>query len=155
LAALAVAVGVENERGPALRLGLVAGFLEHACVDPAGGAALRTARTGPQRVVLVEAELHVVGREAGRDRPELELLRVVHGDLAARLLDREHLGGGMVGALLAEIRVGRRPAAGREPDPALVVVVEAVRRGLRIPDRVAAEIGRRRKLRTLARGLGI
>src|SRR5439155_20202945 len=47
-AALAVAVGVEDERSPALRLHLVAGLLEHLHIDPAGSAAGRTTRARPQ-----------------------------------------------------------------------------------------------------------
>ena len=43
-----------------------------------------TARARPQRVVGVEAELHVMGREAGVDHLELFGLRIVHRDLAAR-----------------------------------------------------------------------
>src|SRR5262249_35491647 len=46
----AVAIGVEHERGPALRLGGIAGLVEQFGVDPAEH---RPAAAGPQRVVLV------------------------------------------------------------------------------------------------------
>ena len=38
----------------------------------------------------------------------------------------------MVGALLAEVRIGRRTNPGRKPDPRLLVVVQAVRTGLQV-----------------------
>src|SRR5262249_22235705 len=61
--ALAVAVGVE--RRPALRLHLVAGFVEGLAVEPADHAALRAASAGPERVVGVFREHEMVGGEAG------------------------------------------------------------------------------------------
>ena len=69
--ALAVAVGVEDERRPALRLLLVAGFFEHLAVEPADDAAGRTAGAGPQRVVGVLGENQMVRRKAGVDQREL------------------------------------------------------------------------------------
>ena len=63
--ALAVAVGVEHERRPALRLRRVAGLVEHLGVEPADHAAPPPLR--PQRVVGVVAELQVVRLEAGVD----------------------------------------------------------------------------------------
>src|SRR5438094_686316 len=56
IVALAVAVGVEDQRRPALRLLLVAGLLEDFAVEPADDRGLRTAGTGPQRVVGVLGE---------------------------------------------------------------------------------------------------
>ena len=71
--ALAVAVGVEDERRPALRLRGVAGLVEHLRVEPADH---RAAAARPQRVVRVVAELQVVRREAGVDERVLLRLRI-------------------------------------------------------------------------------
>jgi hypothetical protein len=57
LVPLAVAVGVKDERRPALRLHLVAGLLEHLAVQPAHDAYGRAASAGPQRVVGVSAKI--------------------------------------------------------------------------------------------------
>ena len=45
--ALAVAVGVDDERRPALRFLLVPGFLEHLAVQPTEYRSLRAAGAGP------------------------------------------------------------------------------------------------------------
>src|SRR5207244_7454145 len=50
LVALAVAVGIEHERRPALRALLVARLFEQLAVEPADGGILRAAGAGPQRV---------------------------------------------------------------------------------------------------------
>src|SRR5262245_17864468 len=49
--ALAVAIGIEDERSPTLRLLLVARLVVHLGVDPAQDAAGRAAAAQPQRVV--------------------------------------------------------------------------------------------------------
>ena len=110
LVALAVAVGVEDERRPALRLRHITRLVEHLGVDPADH---RPAAAGPQRLVGVVAELQMMGPEAGVDERVLSRLGIEHRELAVRPLHREDLGRGMIGALLAEVRVVRR----REPSP--------------------------------------
>ena len=60
---LAVAVGVENERRPTLRLLLVAGLVEHLRIDPADDAAFAR----PDGVVRVVREVQVERAEAGID----------------------------------------------------------------------------------------
>ena len=64
----AVAVGVDDERGPSLRLRLVSGFLEHPGVEPADHL---PAAARPQRVVRVLGEHQVMRAEAGADVREL------------------------------------------------------------------------------------
>ena len=139
--ALAVAVGVEDQRGPALRLLGIAGFVEQLCVEPADrpGAA---AAGGPQRVVGVAREVEMVGGEAGIDEGVFHRLRVEHRQLAVALVQRPRLGGGVVGALFAERRVLDAAHGGGQPHPALpvdhrIVVVDAG-----IPNLLVAPIGR-------------
>src|SRR5207247_935664 len=66
LVALAVAIRVEDERGPPLRFRGVASLIEQFGVEPAYHPAAAAAR-GPQRVVGVVAELQVMRLEAGVD----------------------------------------------------------------------------------------
>src|SRR5712671_1768631 len=47
IVALAVAVGVKNERRPALGFLLIAGFFEHFAIEPADDRRLRAAGAGP------------------------------------------------------------------------------------------------------------
>src|SRR5439155_10640115 len=103
----AVAVGVDDDRRPALRSRRVAGLEEQLGVHPADHAARRAARGEPQRLVGVVTEVQVVRGETGVDVLPLARLRVVYGDLAQGAFLRRNLGRGMIGALLAEIRVGR------------------------------------------------
>ncbi len=88
LVALAVAVGVENERGPALRLLDVAGLVEHLGVDPADVAAA-AAGAGPDRLVGVVAELQMMRAEAGLIGGVLAGLRVVHRHAAVGAVERK------------------------------------------------------------------
>src|SRR5262249_54547742 len=76
--ALAVAVGVDDDRRPALRLPLAPGLLVHLRVEPAYDAALRPALAEPECAVGVMAEIEVMGRKAGIDRHPLAGLRIVH-----------------------------------------------------------------------------
>ncbi len=70
-------------------------------------------------------------------------LWIVDGDLAHRRVQRGDFRRGMIGALLAEIRVGRRPDPGREPDPPLAIHHRVVNARVPVPDRLLAPIGRR------------
>ena len=149
--ALAVAVRVEDERGPALRFCFVAGLLEELAVEPADDAARRTAGTCPERVVRVLGEDEMVGREAGADQRERLSAPVVHRQMPVRALEREELRRRVVRALAAELRILGRPDARGEPDAALLVHHRIVDRGLAIPDRLLAPVGRRRH-RKLFRG---
>jgi hypothetical protein len=74
--ALAIPVGVPDERGPALRLHLILRFVEHLRVQPSDH--LSTA-AGPQRVVRVLGEHEVVRPEAGADVRQLLRRWIVHG----------------------------------------------------------------------------
>ena len=113
IGALAVAVGVDDERRPPLRFLLVAGFLEHFCVEPADDRRLRTAGAGPQRIIGIVGEVQMVRREAGVDQRELSRRRIIHRQLAAGCLQRKHLRRGMARSLLAESRVCRRSGSWR------------------------------------------
>src|SRR5207253_3975197 len=106
--AFAVAVGVENERRPALRSHLVAGLLEHLAIEPAEYTRAGDPAAGPQRVVSVLGEDQMVRREAGADQGELAGRRVVHRQLTTGFLQRKYLGRGVVRSGLAEIGVRRR-----------------------------------------------
>jgi hypothetical protein len=66
LAALAIAVGVEDERRPALTAFLVFRLLEGSRVEPADDAGPDHAGAGPQHVVL--REIQVVRGKAGADQ---------------------------------------------------------------------------------------
>src|SRR5262249_19566249 len=65
LVSFAIAVGVDDDRRPALRFRLVAGLLIHLGIEPADRAAMRLALAEPQRVIGVMREVQVVGIETG------------------------------------------------------------------------------------------
>src|SRR4029450_11966398 len=81
-----------------------------------------------------------MGREASRDQGELAARRIVHREMAAGALGRGYLGGRMVGALLAEIRMGGRAHARGHPHPSLLVHHLIVDAGLAVPDRLGSPI---------------
>ena len=141
LVALAVAVGVEHQRGPALRLLDVAGLVEHLGVDPADVAAA-AAGAHPQRLVGVVAELQMMRAEAGLVGGVFAGLRIVHRHPAVGAVERKLDGRGMRRALLAEGRIVRHVAGRREPDAALPVDHRVVVVGLAVPDVLLAPIGR-------------
>ena len=87
--ALAVAVGVENERRPALRTFLVAGLLEHPAIQPADDAVAADAAARPERMVRVLGEDQVMRRKARADQRELARLRIVHGEMPRSPIHRE------------------------------------------------------------------
>src|SRR2546427_742768 len=117
---LAVAVGVQNERSPALCLLLIAGFLEHLSIEPPEDLVRRTARTRPQRVVGILGKVQMMRAETGVDERELPGFRIVHGELAVGAFDGKDLCRGVIRPLPAEGRI-RGPAHARgEPDPALL-----------------------------------
>ena len=86
--ALAVAVRVEDERRPSLRLHDVAGRVVHLRVDPAEDIA---AAAEPDGVVRIEPEFRMVRPEAGIERRVLAGLRIPHRRLPQRFLDRKQL----------------------------------------------------------------
>src|SRR5439155_10383206 len=92
--ALAVAVGVENERRPTLRRSGIASRQEFLRVEPTRNRVLRPAGAGPQRGVGIDGELQVMGRKAGVDQRKFLALRVIHCQLAGRFLDRKNLADG-------------------------------------------------------------
>src|SRR5207244_11699262 len=79
--ALPVAVGVQDERGPTLRLHLVARLLEHLRVEPADHLA-PAAR--PQRAARVLREHQVMRGEARADVSPRRARAVVHCEGMAR-----------------------------------------------------------------------
>ena len=147
LVSLAVAVDVEDERRPALRLGGVAGLVEDLHVDPPGDP---TGTAGPGPVLGIE--LQVMRSETGIDEGVLHRLRIQDRHLADVLLDREGLRRWMVGALLAEVRIVGAADRGGEPDPSLAVEHRVVIVDPAVPDLLLAPVGRRRD-RLLDRGM--
>ena len=144
IVAPAVAVGVQNERGPALRLLLIAGFLEHLSVEPSEDLVRCAAGARPQSVVGILGEVQMMRAETGVDERELPGFRIVHGELAVGAFDGKDLRRRMIRPFSAEGRV-RRPAHARgEPDPALLVEHRVVRARLAVPDRLRSPIRRRR-----------
>ena len=88
--ALAVAIGVENDRGPALRCLLVAGLVELLDVQPADHiAATDTAHSARRPEPTFAVELQMMRAEAGVNERELVGLGVIHRKLAAHFRNRE------------------------------------------------------------------
>ena len=136
---LAVAIGIEHPRRPALRLGGVAGLIPNLRVDPAGHG---TAAGEPKRVVGVIAELRVVRAEASVDEAVLHRLGIEHRDLTSGAVEREYLGRGMVRILLAEGWVLDSAHGRGEPHPAGLVEHAVVVVGALTPDLLVSPIGR-------------
>ena len=103
--ALAVAVRVEDERRPALRLLFVARLVEHLRVEPADDL---SAAARPQRAIRVLGEHQMVRAEARVDVRQLLRLRIVHRELAPGSIDREELRRRMRRSRLAERGIVRR-----------------------------------------------
>src|SRR4029078_7768340 len=98
--ALAIAVGVDHQRGPALRLLRVMGGVPDSHIEPAQGGA---AAAGPQPVLSIA--LKMMGAIASVDRGEDLCLRIVDRKLAARALQREGFARRMVRIRLADRRL--------------------------------------------------
>src|SRR5216683_2439398 len=78
----AVAVGVDDQRRPGLRFGLIAGLPKHPRVDPADyGEIVLQIVAEPQRIVGVLGKIQMMRPEAGVDESELLGLRIVDGYL--------------------------------------------------------------------------
>src|SRR5262249_61979006 len=73
--ALSVAIGVDDERGPTLRLCLIAGLFKRLAVQPADDAARWATSAGPQGVAGVLGKLQMVRRGTGRDEREFSRFR--------------------------------------------------------------------------------
>ncbi len=125
-------------------LHLVAGLFEHLAIQPAEGARTLDAARNPQRVIGVLGENYVMRREARADQRELAARGIVHGELPAGRIEREHFRRRMVRALLAEVRVGGRTHARGHPDTAFLVHHLIVYAGLAVPDGFGPPIRRRR-----------
>src|SRR5258708_25006583 len=102
---LAVGVGVQAERRPALRCHVIAGFLEHLAVEPADGARAGDPVARPERLVGVLGKYKVVRWEAGADERELSARRIVHGEMPTGVLLRELLVVRIALALLSGIPI--------------------------------------------------
>ncbi len=142
LVALAVAVGVDNQRGPPLRLLDVAGLVEHLGVDPADIAAA-AAGARPDRFILVVAELEVMRAEAGLVGGVFAGLGIIHRHPAIGAVERKLDGGRMRRALLAEVRIVRLVTRCGEPQAALPVEHRVVIVRPAVPDVLLAPVGRR------------
>ena len=98
----AIAIGVENERRPALRLDGIAGLIPDFGIDPAGHGA---GPGEPQCIVGVIAELRMMSAKAGIDEAVLHCLGIEHGGLPPRAIDRKRLRGRVIGILFAKRRI--------------------------------------------------
>ena len=139
--ALAVAVGVQHQRRPALRLRRVAGLVEHLGVEPADH---RAAAARPQRLVGVVAELRMVRREAGVD----ERVLLASSDRASRGGGRRAPSGtpcadGWSDPCLQNAGFSVAAHRRRQPQPAVAAEHRVVVVGPRVPDALAAPVGRR------------
>ena len=161
--ALAVAVGVDHQRRPALRFPRVTGRPEHLRVDPADdGELVLEVVAEPQRVVGVLGEVQVVRAEARVDERELFGLRVVDRDLTGVL--HEPVRGARERVRLRRRMARRRRAVGRralgrahlrgEVDASVPVHHRIVRVHLRVPDLLRPEVRRRRDHRVGERRAG-
>src|SRR5438477_443365 len=133
IVALAVAVGIENQRRPALRFLLIMSLFEHLRVEPSDYVAAAAA-AGPQGAVGIFGELQMVRAEAGVDERELFGFGVVHGELAAAPVQRKQFRRGLTRSLFAEGRVIRRTDDGGEPDAPLFIEHGVMHVGLTVPD---------------------
>src|SRR5262249_16989869 len=115
---LAVAIGVEHERRPALRLLGVTGLVENCGVQP---SRYGTAAARPKRVVLVESELEVMRAETGVDVSELRRFRVEHRQLPFIAVERKGLGKRISRAFAAECRRAGSVIGAGHPQPAFGV----------------------------------
>ena len=99
---LPVPVGIHDERRPALGFLFISGFVEHLRVQPADHL---SATTRPERVVRVLGKHQMVGAETGADVRDLLCLRIVDGQVPARVRNRIQFRGWMLRAFAAESRV--------------------------------------------------
>src|SRR5215470_3316846 len=81
--AFTVAVGIQNESRPSLRLLFIAGFIEHLHVQPTDDVTATAARR-PERVVRVLCELQVVCAVTGVDERDLLRLGIINCELPSR-----------------------------------------------------------------------
>ena len=81
--------------------------------------------------------------EAGADVRQLLRLRIVHGQVASRALDREQLRRGMTRSRLAVVRILRRAHRRRDPDTALFIEHRIVDVVLARPDHLLVPVRRR------------
>jgi hypothetical protein len=130
LAAPAVAVGIDHERGPALRRRRVAGRPEFLRVHPADDGVLALCVVAePERVRVVRGIVQVLGAEASIDERELPVAGIVDGHLPGILIkpirpirQRIELRGAerrVFAAIGGDLRW--RPHLGRKIDTALLV----------------------------------
>src|SRR5262249_14425063 len=133
-AGLAVAVGVDDDRGPALGFRLVAGLFVDPAVQPAHDALLRPALADPNGVISILRQYDVVRVVAGSDQLGGVGFRVIDREVAGGLGEREGLGGRVVRSGLAERRVFRLAHLRGEPHLGLLIHDQAVDAGLAVPD---------------------
>src|SRR5262245_324938 len=141
-AALAVAAGIDDQRGPASRLRRVVGLIPLLDVEPTDYAAAAT-RGGPQRVVAVVGEVQMVGREADIDEVVFLRLGIVDRELATAAVERVKLGRRVVPIVAVGGLFLLVTERGRHPDPALLVEHRVVVVEVGFPDLLVAPVGRR------------
>src|SRR6266849_3432823 len=116
---LAVAVGIEVGRTPALGLLRVSCLIKDPSVEPAESLPARSAKE--KRVVLVEAELEMVRVKAGIDGSEFLRLGIVDGGVLARCCQWKIFGKWRIRSGLAEIRILGRADVRGHPNSALLI----------------------------------
>ena len=141
--ALAVAVGVEDEARPPLRLLRVVRLVPHLRVQPAEDRVAHAEVVEPERVVRVLGEIEVMRVETEVDVGELLRLRVVHRRLPHGLVHREALRGGMARSGAAPRGRGRRTDARGHPEAALAVEHRVVHVAAARPDVFIVPVRRR------------
>src|SRR5262249_35693195 len=100
-----VAVSVDDEWRPSLRLHFVARFVKYLPVQPTKDSGAPDSGTRPQRLIRVFAEVQMVSLEAGADESEFSSCRIVHREMAIGFLDRQYFRRRMSGSLLAHGRI--------------------------------------------------
>ena len=138
----AIAVGVDNQRRPSLGLLFIACLQVHLRIEPAHHAGHRRAAASPQRVVLVVAEVKVVGAETGVDKTPVFARRVVDRQLPRRGIQGHDLRRRMASALLAEVRIAFGTDACGEPDLLRFVHDQVVYAGVAVPDLLHPPVSR-------------
>src|SRR5262249_43299942 len=105
--ALAIAIGVEDERCPTLRQTLIACFIENFPIEPADRVS-PAAGAGPKRLIGVIAELQMMRAEAGIDQGDLAARGIIDGKLPIGAGKRKEFGREQIGARFAKGWVVRR-----------------------------------------------
>src|SRR5690242_12994939 len=139
VAAFAVAIRVEDERRPSLRLLFVTRLVEALRVEPADhwSAAAR-----PQRSIRILGEHQMMCAEAGVDVRQLLRFGIVHRELPPGTIEWKEPSRRMTRAFLAKRWIIRGTYRGGDPDAALLVHHRVVDVVLARPDGLGTPVDR-------------